>query len=105
MRIAVGGVGDYGSRLAARLIHAGQDMTLIARGKTLERLHTAGPTATPGGSTLQTAMHIDVVRATDNPAAVGPVDMVLMCVKLYQLDNVMAVASPLVGPHTTVLGV
>lgn len=105
MRIAVVGVGDYGSRLAARLIHAGQDVTLIARGKTLERLQTEGLTTTPGGSTLQTAMHIDVVRATDNPTAVGPVDVVLMCVKLYQLDAAMEVASPLVGPHTTVLGV
>ena len=104
MRIAVVGVGDYGSRLAARLIHAGQDVTLIARGKTLERLQTAGLTATQGGSTFQSAMHIDVVRATDNPTAVGPVDVVLMCVKLYQLDDAMAVASPLVGPHTTVLG-
>ena len=39
MRIAVVGVGDFGSRLAARLIRAGHDVTLIARGKTLERLH------------------------------------------------------------------
>lgn len=104
MRIAVVGVGDYGSRFAARLIHAGHDVTLIARGKTLERLQTEGLTATQGGSTLQTPMHVDVLRATDNPAAVGPVDVVLMCVKLYQLDDAMAVASPLVGPHTTVLG-
>jgi len=65
MHIAVVGVGDYGSRLAARLIHAGQDVTLNARGKTLERLQTEGLTTTPGGSTLQTAMYIDVVRATD----------------------------------------
>jgi 2-dehydropantoate 2-reductase len=99
------GVGDYGSRLAARLIYAGHDVTLIARGKTLERLQTEGLTATPGGSTFQTAIHIDVVRATDNPTAVGPVDVVLMCVKLYHLDDAIEVASPLVGPHTTVLGV
>jgi len=104
MRIAVVGVGNYGSRLAARLIQAGQDVTLIARGKTLERLKTEGLTATKGGSMLQAAMHLDVVHATDNPTAVGPVDMVLMCVKLYQLDDAMEIASPLVGPHTTILG-
>jgi 2-dehydropantoate 2-reductase len=102
MRIAVVGVGDYGSRFAAWLIHSGQDVTLIARGKTLERLNTAGLTATQGPTTP--AMHIDVVHATDNPTAVGPVDVVLMCVKLYQLEDAMEVASPLVGPHTTVLG-
>jgi 2-dehydropantoate 2-reductase len=104
MRIAIVGVGNYGSRFAARLIQAGQDVTLIARGKTLERLQTEGLTATAGGSTLRTAMHIDVVRATDNPTAVGPVDMVLLCVKLYQLDEAMEVASPLMGPDTTILG-
>lgn len=104
MRMAVVGVGDYGSRFAARLIHAGHDVTLIARGKTLERLQTEGLTSTKGGSTLLDTMHIDVVHATDDPTDVGPVDVALMCVKLYQLQEAMEIASPLVGPHTTVLG-
>lgn len=102
MRIALVGVGDYGSRFAARLINSGQDVTLIARGKTLERLRTEGLTATKGS--VSTAMHIDTVSATDDPTSVGPVDVVLMCVKLYQFDDAMEVASPLVGPNTTVLG-
>jgi 2-dehydropantoate 2-reductase len=102
MRIAIVGVGDYGSRFAAWLIQAGQDVTLIARGKTLERLKTQGLTATKG--TVTAAMHIDTVRATDDPTSVGPVDVVLMCVKLYQLDDAMDVASPLVGSDTTILG-
>src|SRR5262244_2191517 len=102
MRIAVVGVGDYGSRFAARLIQSGQDVTLIARGKTLERLKTEGLTATKDGFTSE--MHIDAVNATNDPISVGPVDVVLMCVKLYQLDDAMEVASPLVGPNTTVLG-
>jgi 2-dehydropantoate 2-reductase len=49
-------------------------------------------------------MYIDNVNATDDPASVGPVDLVLMCVKLHQLDDAMEVASPLVGPNTTVMG-
>jgi 2-dehydropantoate 2-reductase len=102
MRIAVVGVGDYGSRFAAWLIQAGQDVTLIARGKTLERLRTEGLTATKGTITPET--HVDHVHVTDDPASVGPVDVVLMCVKLYQLDDAMDVASPLVGPHTTIMG-
>ena len=102
MRLAIVGVGDYGSRFAAWLIQSGQNVTLIARGKTLERLRTQGLTATQG--TITPAMHIDTVRATDDPTSVGPVDVVLMCVKLYQLDDAMEVASPLVGPDTTILG-
>ena len=35
MRLAIVGVGNYGSRFAARLMQAGQDVTLIARGRTL----------------------------------------------------------------------
>jgi 2-dehydropantoate 2-reductase len=102
MRLAIVGVGNYGSRFAAWLIQSGQDVTLIARGKTLERLRTQGLTATQG--TVTPAIHIDTVKATDDPTSVGPVDVVLMGVKLYQLDDAMEVASPLVGPDTTVLG-
>lgn len=102
MRIAVVGVGDYGSRFAAWLIQSGQDVTLIARGKTLERLRTEGLTATKGTITPET--HVDHVNATDDPTSVGPVDLVLMCVKLYHLDDAMEVASPLVGTNTTIMG-
>ena len=102
MRIAIVGVGDYGSRLAARLITSGEDVTLIARGQTLERLRTEGLTALPGPD--EPELHIPQVNATNDAAAVGPVDLVLMCVKLYQLNEAMEAASPLVGKDTSVLG-
>ncbi len=51
-------------------------MTLMARGRTLERLTTEGLTAPKGPTTP--SMHIDDVNATDNPTAVGPVDVVIM---------------------------
>jgi len=102
MRLAIVGVGNYGSRFAARLIQAGQDVTLIARGRTLERLRTHGLPATQSPTTP--AMPLATVRATDDPTSVGPVDVVCMCVKLYQLDDAMDVARPLVGPDTTILG-
>jgi 2-dehydropantoate 2-reductase len=102
MRLAIVGVGNYGSRFAARLIQAGQDVTLIARGRTLERLRTHGLTAIQ--STTTSAMHLDTVQAADDPTSVGPVDVVCLCVKLYQLDDAMDVARPLVGPDTTILG-
>ena len=102
MHMAIVGVGDYGSRFAAWLIRSGQDVTLIARGKTLERLKTEGLTATKG--TITPAMHVEHVHATDDPTFVGAVDLVLMCVKLYHLDDAMDVASPLVGPNTTIMG-
>src|SRR5215510_947139 len=102
MRFAIVGVGNYGARFAARLMQARQDVTLIARGRTLERLRTQGLTTTH--STTTPAMPLATVRATDDPTSVGPVDVVCMCVKLYQLDDAMDVARPLVGPDTTILG-
>lgn len=102
MRFAIVGVGDYGSRYAARLIASGEDVTLIARGRTLERLKTEGINSTQ--STGFQAMRVEEVNATDDCSSTGPVDVVLMCVKLYQLDDAMETASPLVGPDTTVLG-
>ncbi len=42
MRIAIVGIGDYGGRFAARLTNSGADVTLIARGQTLERLRREG---------------------------------------------------------------
>lgn len=102
MRIAVVGVGDYGSRFAAQLIASGEDVTLIARGKTLQRLKTEGLTATKGPTTAE--IHVQDVNATDDASSVGLVDVVLMCVKLYQLDDAMEAAGPLVGEDTAVLG-
>ena len=102
MRFAIVSVGDYGSRYAARLVASGEDVTLIARGRTLERLKTEGINSTQ--STGFQAMRVKEVNATDDCASVGPVDVVLMCVKLYQLDDAMETASPLVGPDTAVLG-
>ncbi len=70
MRIAIGGVGDYGSRLTARLITSGEDVTLIVRGRTLERLRTEGLTVSPGPSDPES--HIQNMKATSDAAAVGP---------------------------------
>ena len=102
MRIAILGVGDYGSRFAAQLMEAGEDVTLIARGKTLERLKSEGLSATQGPDTP--VMHVKEVKATDDATSVGPVDLLIMAVKLYQLDDAMEAASPVVGDQTTILG-
>jgi len=102
MRIAVVGVGDQGARLAARLITSGEDVILIARGKTLQRLKTEGLNATQGSTV--SGMHVDDINATDDCSSIGPVDVILMCVKLYQLADAMETASHLVGSDTTVLG-
>jgi 2-dehydropantoate 2-reductase len=43
------------------------------------------------------------VRATDDPAQVGPCDFVLLCVKTFHTDAAAARLAPLVGENTAVL--
>jgi 2-dehydropantoate 2-reductase len=43
------------------------------------------------------------VAATDDPSAVGPVDLVIFAVKLFDTDSAAAAMAPLVGPGTRVL--
>ena len=99
MRIAVMGSGGMGSYWGGLLAQAGEEVTFIARGAHLEALRTRG-------LTVQSRITGDFtcpVSATDDPGSIGPVDLVLFCVKTYDLDAAAARLAPLVGPHTTVL--
>jgi 2-dehydropantoate 2-reductase len=101
MRIAVIGVGGTGAYFGGLLARAGHDVAFLARGATLAALRERGLTvksATVGDFALP-------VVATDDPAAVGPVDLVLFCVKSYDTDAAARLLPPLVGPETAVLSV
>ena len=43
------------------------------------------------------------MQATDRPQAIGPVDVVLFTVKLYDVDASAATLAPLIGPDTVVI--
>lgn len=99
MRIAVYGAGGVGGYFGGRLAQAGNDVTLIARGPHLEAIRSSGLIIEdPTGAT-------DVVKveATDDPAAVGPVDCVLVAVKAWQVADVATRMGPLLGAETVVL--
>src|SRR5262249_17753007 len=91
-----GGVGGYfGGRLAA----AGADVHFVARGAHLQAMRASGlRIVSPKGD-----VHIPRVNATDDPAAIGPVDVVLFTVKLYDTDTAARLLPPLVGTDTAVL--
>lgn len=101
MKTAFLGLGDYGSRLAARLIDGGTDLNLIARGQRLADLKAHGLKSTKGfgGET----MHIKDINVTGSPSEVGEVDLLILSVKLYQLDQAASDAAPMVGPDTILL--
>lgn len=99
MRIAVVGAGGVGGGYGAALAHAGADVTFIARGAHLAAMRKDGlRVESPRGDT-----HLMPTRATDDPASVGPVDVVLFCVKLWDVESAGAAIEPMVGPDTAVI--
>ena len=101
MKIAIMGAGGQGGLFGGLLWKAGEDVTLIARGEHLEAIRNQGLTLRTAGPR---ALIVDIA-ATGDPAQVGAVDLLLFCVKAYDLDAAATDASPLVGPHTVVLPV
>ena len=99
MRIAVVGTGGVGGVFGAALAQAGAEVTFLARGAHLAAIRADG-LAIEGdrGATL-----IRPARATDDPATVGVVDVVLFCVKLWDVETAGESIRPLVGPGTAVI--
>jgi 2-dehydropantoate 2-reductase len=91
-----GGVGGY---FGARLAQAGCDVGFIARGAHLAALRERGlAVESKLGNT-----RLPKVRATDDPATLGSVDVVLISVKLWDTEAAVRAISPIVGPKTAVL--
>ncbi|MFB3135962.1 MAG: ketopantoate reductase family protein, partial [Rhodospirillales bacterium] len=99
MKIAVFGSGGIGGYFGARLAAAGGDVHFIARGAHLEAMRAGGLRV----RSLNGDLHMETVHATDDPAAIGPVDVVLVAVKLYDTDAAARDCAPLVGPGTMVV--
>ena len=93
MRIAVMGTGGVGGYFGAKLAAAGNDVTFIARGAHLAALREHGLRIESGTSPL----HLADVQATDIPKSVAPVDIVMFCVKLWDVEQAAAQIEPLVS--------
>lgn len=100
MKIAVMGSGGVGGFYGGHLAHAGCDVGFVARGKHLEAMLANGLTIE---SDTHPAIHLPKVRASDDPARLGIADLVIIAVKLWDLDSVARSIKPMVGPDTAVL--
>jgi 2-dehydropantoate 2-reductase len=99
VRIAIVGSGGVGGYFGGRLAEAGAGVTFLARGAHLEALRTRGlRLLSPKGD-----LHLPRVDATDDPRAIGPVDIVIFAVKLYDTEGALAALPPLLGPDTAVI--
>jgi len=100
MRVAMMGSGGIGGYFGGRLAANGCDVTFIARGRHLDAIRARGlriDSRDMGDAVIHPA------NATDNPATVGPVDYVIIGVKLWDTAEAGHAILPMVGPETTVL--
>ncbi len=99
MRIAVIGAGGVGGAFGAALAHAGADVTFIARGAHLKAMQEQGlRILSPRGDT-----HLHPAQAVADPAKVGVVDLVMFCVKLWDVESAGEAIKPMVGLDTAVM--
>jgi 2-dehydropantoate 2-reductase len=98
MKVAVMGAGAVGGYFGGLLAKGGADVTFIARGKHLDALRAKGLTV----KSVKGDFSIPIT-ATDDPGDVGPVDLILFCVKSYDTERAMRQALPMVRKETVVL--
>lgn len=99
MRVVVVGAGAVGGYFGGRLVAAGEDVVFVARGAHLDALRSRGlQVDSPEGD-----LRLADVQAVRDVAEAGPADLVLVCVKGWQVPEVAAAIQPIVGPDTAVL--
>jgi len=98
MRIAIMGAGGVGGCLGGLLAKAGNDVSLIARGEHLEAIRSNGlKLIRPDGE------FVVKVDATDDPAEVEPVDLIIYTVKTFHNRSVITTLKPLMGEETSII--
>ena len=100
MKIAIMGSGGVGGSWGGRLAHIGCDVSFVARGSHLAAMRENGILIE--NETLG-HIHVPHVNVTDDPAAIGVADVVLIAVKLWDTDSAVQAVRPMVGPDTAVI--
>lgn len=99
MKIAVLGAGGLGSFLGGALAKSGEDVSFVTRGNHLHAIRDQGLTV----ESLALGKFQLKVKATDKPSEIGPVDLILFCVKSYDTEKALQTISPLIDNDSVVL--
>lgn len=99
MRIAIFGTGGVGGYFGGRLAEAGEDVVFVARGEHLRAIQAQGLRV----DSVLGDLVIHPAQATADPAQIGPVEVVLVCVKAWQVAAAAQAIQPMVGPETLVV--
>ena len=93
------GAGGVGGPFGAALRRAGHDVWFLARGRHLAVMRDCGLRII-GARGDSGAL---AVNATDRPSEIGPVLLVLLAVKLWDVEQTVGTLAPLIGPETVVV--
>ena len=97
-KVCIYGAGAIGGWLGVKLARAGCEVSVIARGATLQALQSQGLRLQQAGESMAAP-----VRASANPADLGVQDLVIVAVKAPAMAEVAKSIRPLIGPQTVVL--
>ena len=98
MRICIFGAGAVGSHFAVRLALAGHDVSCVMRGPHLQAVKAKGLTLRVGAAEFPAR-----VKASDDPAALGPQDLVISTLKATSLASLVEGLPPLLTDDTAVV--
>ena len=99
MKVAVYGAGGVGAYFGGRLLEAGVDVSFVARGAHLQAIKQRGLRV----DSINGNFLVHPKIATADPAEIGAVDLVLVCVKGWQVEQAAQAMQPLVAEHSLVL--
>jgi 2-dehydropantoate 2-reductase len=99
MKFAIFGTGGVGGYFGGKLAQAGEDVTFIARGNHLSVIQQAGLSVDSIGGDFV----VNSAKATDSPQSIGTVDVVILAVKSWQLEDAIIQMKSLVGDNTVVV--
>ena len=99
MKFAIFGTGGVGGYFGGRLAQAGEDVTFIARGNHLSVIQQTGLSV----DSIRGDFVVHPAKATDSTESVGAVDVVVLAIKGWQLDEAILQMKPLIGNSTLIV--
>jgi 2-dehydropantoate 2-reductase len=99
MKFAIFGTGGVGGYFGGKLAQAGEDVTFIARGRHLDAIRESGLRVDSIGGDFV----VHPAKATDSPQSIGVVDVIILAIKAWQLDDAINQLKSLLGESTVIV--
>jgi len=99
--VGIGGIGGYYGGLLAKRYFGSKDVEIVfvARGRHLDVIKAKGLSLSSGKGDFT----VNPDLATDEPSGCGTFDLVLLCVKGYDLEESAKLLSPNIGENTIII--